>query len=112
VLPGALFLPIGAALLWVGHLAQHGRLRRNRLVGVRTRTTMASEEAWIAAHRASAWSMTASGAVLLAAGTFVLVLRPSETVTGMIIGAGALGMLAFVVMGGVQGQRAAKDALR
>lgn len=71
-----------AALVAVVHLAGIGRIGRNRLAGIRTRTLMASDEAWLRGHRAA---------------------TPVSWLTGAIAVLAGLGALAAVVGGSVQG---------
>ncbi|MGV2902103.1 SdpI family protein [Microbacterium sp. AGC62] len=62
-------------------LASRGRLRRNRLAGIRTNATMRSDAAWSASHRAAAktvWigfvvSLVAALIALFAEGTAALI---------------------------------------
>ena len=99
----------GVVLVYVGLLERRGRLPRNRWVGIRTRTTMASDAAWTAAHRATSWSSTASGALLVVTGLGLLVLRPSGDGAAA-VATGAVAIIALLVLiGGIQAQRAAKD---
>lgn len=53
-------------------LAGRGRLRRNRLAGIRTRATLRSDAAWTAAHRASSKTVWVGVAVSTAAGIVAL----------------------------------------
>jgi len=50
VLLCVVLLGTGAFYVWMARAAATGRLRRNRSAGIRTRDTLASEEAWLAAH--------------------------------------------------------------
>ncbi|MGO1496697.1 SdpI family protein [Agrococcus casei] len=74
VLGAAVLLLIASfVVLWVGRLGSQGALKRNRLVGIRTRQTLASDAAWAAGHRAGA-RKTAVGAVGSIVGSSVAVL--------------------------------------
>ena len=42
-----------AAVAYVGYLGLAGKLPRNHFAGIRTRATLASDEAWVAGHRAA-----------------------------------------------------------
>ncbi|RRD35245.1 SdpI family protein [Leucobacter sp. OH2974_COT-288] len=85
VLIGAAVLLAGSLLIvWLGRLSERGTLARNYLAGLRTRQTLASDEAWIAGHRAGAKSMIvggAGGAVGAVAGIVFGVLFMLGTVT-------------------------------
>ncbi|GBD23026.1 hypothetical protein HRbin29_00677 [bacterium HR29] len=51
----------GSAMVAVGAAGARGRLPRNRWAGIRLPSTMASDAAWEAAHRAAGPMMAASG---------------------------------------------------
>lgn len=66
-----LFVLSGVVFVGLGVLTLSGRLRRNALVGVRISGAMASDNAWLAAQRAPAPLMIATGAIgFLLAGVF------------------------------------------
>ncbi|QQS00199.1 MAG: SdpI family protein [Austwickia sp.] len=50
-------------------------LERNRTVGIRTRATMASDEAWARGHRAAARWVLATGVLALVLGVIALMIR-------------------------------------
>ena len=97
----------GAAIVEIGRRGRDGRLKRNAFAGIRTAATMRSDEAWAAAHRAGARTMMTGGAVSVVTG-LALLLRPSNTVGGVVVVGGAVVMTALVVVSGIQGGRAAK----
>lgn len=105
---GPLFAIIGVGSLWMAWLMGSERLPRNGLVGMRTRATMASDAAWNAAHRASAWSIALTGLVLLVGGIWLLLDRRSPESTRNVVLGISLAVLAVVVIGGVQADRVAK----
>lgn len=86
-----IILPLGILLVAiVSQLGSTGRLGRNSLLGIRSPSTMTSDEAWRAGHRAAtipAWSgFTAMGIIALI--SWVLVDSPAATgICTMIIGA-------------------------
>ena len=84
------------------------RATRARLVGIRTRSTLASDRAWYAAHRASAWTFYAASAVTGAIGVVLLVARMSTGDANAAFRAGVLSLFAFVIAGGVQAEVAAR----
>ena len=102
-------IPAGVLLIWVARAGADGRLKRNMLAGIRVRSTMTSESAWLAAHQASRWHTEAAGWCSLAAGLFVLLPVPIGTV-GVVVLVGVGVMLALVVYGAVVGSRAARNA--
>jgi uncharacterized membrane protein len=55
----------GVALIVVGWLSARRRLRRNRFAGIRTRATMASDEAFKVGNAASAGQVVAAGWILV-----------------------------------------------
>jgi uncharacterized membrane protein len=84
-----------ALFVVVGVLSATGKLPNNPLVGVRTATTMSSDEAWKAAHRAAAWSLFVAAAVIA--------LSVAIAIPGW-----PLIMLAVLLVGAVQAQFAAR----
>ena len=105
---------IGSVLLVLGGLgiiglavaSWHGRLPRNGLAGVRTPSTMRSDEAFRIANKVAAPLTAAGGAVIAVAG----VLAPVVPVryAGFPIFGGALLGIALCVAGGVKGVRACR----
>jgi hypothetical protein len=73
----------GTVLVVLGAFARTGKLTRQSFVGLRTKSTLASDKAWDAAHKSAAnWAIGAS-AVLFAGGVVVM-LTDSET-TGDVV---------------------------
>ena len=56
----------GLLVMGLGWLAKSGTLPRNHFAGIRLPSTMRSDRAWVAAHRAG-WSMTLVASLLLVA---------------------------------------------
>ena len=98
----AILIAAGLALVVTGVLAHLGRLPRNRLAGLRTKATLANDEAWEAAHRASAWSIVLTGLVTLVGG---IVLDPNDS--SLLLGAG-IAVVGIAIVGGVQADRVAR----
>jgi hypothetical protein len=107
-LVGVLFLVVGLAAAVAAVMAANGSLPRNRIVGMRTRATLASDAAWRAAHRASAWSVAAAGAISTALGLYLLVAQPSRSTKAAVAIAASAALLVLVVIGGVQADRVAR----
>lgn len=99
---GALHSVTGLGLLWVGYLSATERLRRNGLVGMRTKATMASDAAWFTAQRASAWSVLTAGLILFGVGIWLLFTGPSDATTTAAVVSSALLVVLVVVIGGLQ----------
>jgi SdpI/YfhL protein family len=103
---GCALLLAAVALLAVAVLGARGRLRRNPWAGVRTRRTLASDEAFVLANRVAAAPLGAAGAVALLGGVVVVAGGPAPVTWTVLIVATA-GMLGFTGLGGALGERAA-----
>jgi len=105
----AVALIVGAiALIVLGVIARAGKLTRQSAIGLRTKATMASDEAWKAAHEASANWVIGAGAVMLVGGAVVM-LADSET-TGDVVALGVTAvMLIPLVIAFRRGQAAARS---
>jgi uncharacterized membrane protein len=79
----------GVLVLWVSLAAASGRLKRNHTAGIRTPQSMASDEAWLAAHvrarRSSVWASVVS----IAAGFLTLFPLPMPTIIVCVLVAAA-----------------------
>ncbi len=73
----------GIALVVLGATAGAAKLTRQSVVGLRTKATLASDEAWEAAHKAAANWVIGAGAVLIVGGV-VVILVDSETTGGVV----------------------------
>ena len=107
-LAGSLFSIIGVGSLLMAWLMTNERLPRNDLVGMRTRATLASDAAWNAAHRASAWSVALTGVVLLVGGIWLLLNRQSPGANRNVVLATCVAVLIIIVIGGVHAHQVAK----
>lgn len=108
VILGVLLIVTAALLFVVGRRAAHGTLPLNYWVGIRTTTTMSSQEAWDAAHLASGRWLQIAGIVPAIVGIMVL-FRPPNGVGLTVITLALIWMLAWVIAAGVVGQRAARN---
>jgi hypothetical protein len=105
---GLSLLTAGIVLVAIGRKQRAGTLRRNWVAGLRTWETMRSDEAWLAAHRATAGPVTAAGIVQLVAAAAILLLRPADDGTLLAIVLGGAGVtLGLVLAAGVHGHRIA-----
>ncbi len=101
------FVFLTALLIAIDWAGANGHLRRNQFVGVRTPSTMRSDRAWIAGHRAALRLMPLhllAGIAVLAAVLF------TRTVAGLNV-VGLSGAVVFVVVAvftGIVAGRAAK----
>jgi hypothetical protein len=110
---GWLLAAVGAIIAVVACLGAGGRLPRNRIVGMRTSATLATDEAWKAAHRASAWSLGVAAVLTLSCGVWLLVSRPSDGVAhGVTRAVMGVVVVVVVVVGGVQAHRVARRVER
>lgn len=103
------FVIAGAVIAWTSRAAASGRLRRNAYLGIRTPTTMYSDDAWSTAHRVSKpWTAIGGGLAILA-GLGALVPMPESMLTAL-GGVGAACLLGFTLVGAWLGIRAVKAA--
>jgi hypothetical protein len=102
---GCALLLAAVVLIAVAVLGARGRLPRNRWAGVRTRRTLASDDAFALANRVAAAPLGAAGAVALLGGATVLAGGPLGVTLTVLVVATA-GMLGFTGLGGALGERA------
>jgi hypothetical protein len=106
----------GVLVMWLSRRGRDGRLPRNQVAGVRTSSTLSSDAAWDAAHRASArataiagWGPITGGA---AAAVLVIVSPATEPVmitAAVVLLAGAGWLIVWTLVGAAQAQRAARS---
>ena len=97
----------GIVVASIGRRGRAGTLRRNRLAGLRTPTTMRSDAAWEAGHRAGGGLLVLAG-VLFAGAGLTLLARPSNIV-GMTIVFGSVGLVvALALVSTARANRAAR----
>ena len=106
---------LGAVVHGIVKSAANGSVRNNMLVGLRTPSTMASDEVWEAAHR-SALPVTRVAAVAVPAaalvGVVLIVVTGREQVASgaALVCAGVLGVLTIVA--GLRAHFAARSLLK
>jgi uncharacterized membrane protein len=98
----------GTALVVLGAIARAGKLTRQSVVGLRTKATLASDEAWKAAHEAAANWVVGAGVVLFAGGVLVM-LTDSETTGDVVALIATALMLIPLVIAFRRGQAAAQS---
>ncbi|WP_053202750.1 SdpI family protein [Jiangella muralis] len=99
----------GAAIVWMARAAASGRLRRNYWAGIRTSATLASDDAWLAAHRAARRATETGGwAAIVAALVVFVVPSDPEGLLAVPVLAGAGVLLVFVLIGARRGVLAAR----
>lgn len=109
MLIAALSLVIGGmAVYWIGLKTEKDELPRQGVMGLRTKATMASDEAWFAAQRAGADLVKASGAIGVIGGLVSLPLYNRDAVAAVVVLGTAALMLTIAIWAGVRGQAAAK----
>ncbi|WP_058598133.1 SdpI family protein [Microbacterium testaceum] len=104
---------VAALAFWTARRGAAGTLPRNDFIGIRTGTTRASDEAWIAAHRAGAADLRRSGigaaaTAVLPWAALALPAAAREPAIAVVVLAGIAALIGFSVRAGVVGQRAAR----
>lgn len=98
----------GVLMIWMARATASGRLGRNDVAGIRTPATLASDEAWLAAHRRARRSNEVGGLVALVTAALAFVPLPVPVVGAAVLVA-CLVMLAVVLHGARVGARAARQ---
>lgn len=102
----ALLVLTGLALVVVAALGARARLPRNRFAGVRTRASLHSGPAFVAANRVAAPLLGAAGAIALVGGA-ALAAAPVAALAWVLVVVAAAGTALLSGLGGVLGDRAA-----
>jgi uncharacterized membrane protein len=108
MIAGIALVVCGIVLVALGTIAGAGRLPRQSVVGLRTKETLASDEAWKAAQEAGANWVIAAGAILFVGGVSVMIVDSETTGDVVALIATAL-MLIPLVIGFRKGQAAAQS---
>lgn len=106
VVLSAVMMISGVVLIWMARAAASGRLKRNQLAGIRTQKTMASEEAWRAAHVRAKTPTIAAAVVSLVVGAALLLPMGTTPMITIVAVASAV-IFGLVAYGAVIGGRAA-----
>lgn len=112
---------VGWLVIDLAKKAADGRLGRNGIAGIRTKATRASDEAWLAAHKAGLKRSVLAGRILMGSGIAAAALglligygNPTRTILvwGIVVSVLPLVALAPAVMATTEGDRAAKAVAR
>lgn len=105
------FALLTALLIAIDWAAVKGHLRRNQFVGIRTPSTMRSDRAWVAGHRAA---LRLTPLHLVTGVSLLIGVFSARTIAGLnLVGAcGAIVFLAVALFTGVVAGRAAKAVER
>jgi uncharacterized membrane protein len=103
---GIVAIAAGFVLVWVAVAGWRGRLSRNWAAGVRTSSTMRSDEAFAVANKAAAPLGVAGGIVMALGGVLALVVP--KHLFGVPLFSGVLVGIALCVVDAVIGVRACK----
>ncbi|SKB04694.1 SdpI/YhfL protein family protein [Aeromicrobium choanae] len=104
---GLVMLGVAALLWWMARAAAAGRLERNALVGIRTPSTMASDEAWLAAHQRAERPTKAAAITSAAVAAACLLPMPEAALITVVLG-GCAAILGLAIHAAVVGGRAAR----
>lgn len=108
---GGVILVAGLVIMWMGSRMTERRFGRNKWAGIRTPSTIKSDEAWYAAHEVGGPWMNSGGlvgAVGGLTGMLAAVLGFSEVWVFGLIMAGTLPMVLMLITANVLGVRAAR----
>jgi len=89
-------------------MAATGRLPRNLLAGIRIPSTLRSDEAWQAGHRAAASALTAAGFGPLVVAVIVAAKSPGREAQTVLFRIGTGWLLAWLGLATVQASQAAR----
>ena len=103
---GIVIVLAGLLIVWLAIRSWQGRLSRNYVAGVRTPSTMRSDEAFRIANKAAAPFSLVSGLLFVVTGA-VAAIVPARTAT-VVLPTGVVIAGVVIVVGGVMGVRAAR----
>jgi uncharacterized membrane protein len=75
----------GILLIWMARAAASGRLKRNQFAGIRIRSTLASDEGWLAAHQRAEGPSLLAGVIMAASGIAALLPIPMPAVVVFVL---------------------------
>ena len=109
LLLGLAMVAAGVLIAVVNNRAADGRISVNHGAGIRTKETMASEEAWRAAHRAAKPMNQFASVIAVVTGFAVMALSSSATALYTVLFVGLALFVPIVVLAAVIGHRAARE---
>lgn len=107
LLLGIVAMAVGVLVIVVGVAGRHG-MRRNRFAGIRTVTSMRSDQSFAAANRAGAAPIIVGGVLSVVAGLVAVLLGGMAGIVSGFVG--IFLVVVFAVAGAVVGNRAARRA--
>lgn len=107
VVTGLVLLLVGLLLCWMALRSAKGSLKRNPWAGIRIPSTMASEAAWDAGHRAAVLPMMVAGVGPAAVGALLLT-RPSGGTALTVIALSSFWLVGWLVVATVLASRSAR----
>ncbi|MCD9198348.1 SdpI family protein [Aeromicrobium wangtongii] len=109
ILPAASLVAVSLLLGWLAQASARDGLDRNALIGIRTKATMASDEAWYAGHRAAVSAVRAAAWICAAAGLVAGVLAIVGTrLAVVVVIAGYAALLGLMTLAAIRAGRAAR----
>lgn len=110
IIVGVVMIAAGVLVIWLARATASGRVGRNDIAGIRTPSTMATDDAWLAAHVRAKRPTIYAGIASFATGAFAVLPLPIPVIgAGVVVG--AVVMIAFVLYGSVVGTAAAREVL-
>lgn len=112
---GAALFGVAGAAFSVVHASIRRGLPRNSSLGIKTRATLASDEAWRAGHDAARpWlrssALTAYTASVVCGAVALISQSPSEGVVALVMLSGFAALITVLICAGVIAERAARSA--
>lgn len=116
-LVGVAMVFTGWLVIWTAQRAADGKMGRNAIAGIRTKTTRASDEAWMAAHTAGLKPTRLAGWATIASGVAAVVIgvafsdsdaQRAMSIWTVAIFIGCMVLLGFSGYGAWKGHQAAK----
>ena len=101
----------GLVMIALGRLSATGRLPRNVFAGIRIPSTMRSDDAWRAGHRAAASALTASGVGPLVVAAIIAAKRPDRDSEAALLRIGRAWLVCWLGLATFQARRAARETV-